>query len=651
MNGVIRSDGQTASSFPGAGSGGAIVLNAATLSGTGSISANGGNDTSGYGGGGGGGGRVAILADTGGLSVNTVSAGPGTGGADGAAGTIFTSTRGGANPILIVDSGSATLATLTTPLESVPSGTELRIRSGANVANSASALPGLGVLNVSSHALLSLTVGANTFGGVSVDNATLSLSSAASTPLTMPSLTLTNAGVLTTASVSTPAHTGLTLSVAETVSVDATSSIDVTGAGCLSQKRWDPVAGACTTTGAATNWGGGSYAGPGAIPNSSTTNATYGNAATPSEPGSGGFNASGGGYVNLTATSLTLNGALKANGQNAASFPGAGSGGAIYLSVASLTGNGTISAGGGNDVSGYGGGGGGGGRVAVLADTSSLAISSVSSVQGTGGALGGAGTTFFSTRAGINPLVIVDAGQASLIPLTTPLESVPSGSEIRVKGGARVTNSVALPALGNVSVSGQGYLGLAVGNNQLGAVSVDAAKLALASAAGTPLTMPSLSLTNAGVLTSDTVAPPAHRGLYLSVSSVVTIDGSSSIDVTGAGCAAQRKWDTGSNTCIAAGAASGWSGGSYGGAGASVNSGTANATYGTSTTPAEPGSGGVNSAGGGSEPERRQPLAQRNHQGQWCKRHRFPGAGSGGGIIVTVDHALGRGQLLRQRWQ
>src|SRR5690606_12477345 len=83
--------GSSVSSNGGAGSGGSVWLRVNTLSGTGAISADGGNGRSGYYGSGGGGGRIAVyytqnegfelsnITSTGGLGgYRTESAGAGT---------------------------------------------------------------------------------------------------------------------------------------------------------------------------------------------------------------------------------------------------------------------------------------------------------------------------------------------------------------------------------------------------------------------------------------------------------------------------------------------------------------------------------------------------------------------------------------------
>ncbi len=84
----------------------------------------------------------------------------------------------------------------------------------------------------------------------------------------------------------------------------------------------------------------------------------------------GGIAGSGGGVVELSATNLLLNGAIRANAENglpAAAKTGGGAGGSVSLTIGSLSGAGTLAANGG---SAYGGNGyGGAGRIIVTLTT------------------------------------------------------------------------------------------------------------------------------------------------------------------------------------------------------------------------------------------------------------------------------------------
>jgi hypothetical protein len=203
-------------------------------------------------------------------------------------------------------------------------------------------------------------------------------------------LTITSTGSITHA----PGDATLQIRVAGTLQIDADGSIDVSGRGCPQSQRWDVQSAGCTTNGASSDHAGGSYGGLGGA---STPNATYGDPTSPNELGSGGTSccgngSAGGGLVRITAGSLTLNGAIWANGVDV--VDGAGSGGGIYLSVGTLSGTGTVSASGGSNSSNNGYGGGGGGRLALIATTSSF-TGTVSVAGGTGATpAAGVGTRF-----------------------------------------------------------------------------------------------------------------------------------------------------------------------------------------------------------------------------------------------------------------
>jgi hypothetical protein len=116
--------------------------------------------------------------------------------------------------------------------------------------------------------------------------------------------------------------------------------------------------------------GGGGYGGKGGrILVGGIGGSDYGTATNPASPGSGGaggvsYATPGGGYIKIIASgTVTVNGAISAQGTNVIGGSG-GSGGGIYLQGGTLNGGGTIRADGG---SGTTGGGGGGGRIAIYA--------------------------------------------------------------------------------------------------------------------------------------------------------------------------------------------------------------------------------------------------------------------------------------------
>ena len=154
-----------------------------------------------------------------------------------------------------------------------------------------------------------------------------------------------------------------------------------------------------------TSGAGGSYGGLGGATAGGTPNPIYGNLTNPNEPGSGGgtFSApagNGGGLIRIAANTLTLNGAIRANGgpaQAGGSVAG-GSGGGIRIDVGTISGSGSISANGsqGFQVSG----GGGGGRVAIYyLNSASFNFANATAVGGAGSPNGQNGTVHIQQQS------------------------------------------------------------------------------------------------------------------------------------------------------------------------------------------------------------------------------------------------------------
>jgi hypothetical protein len=131
----------------------------------------------------------------------------------------------------------------------------------------------------------------------------------------------------------------------------------------------------------------------------------------------------GGGRLQIVASNLLVEGALRANGQNAMDYIGGGSGGSILLNVGTLSGAGTIQANGG--ASGYMSGAGGGGRVAAYAqDVTGFAPAAVEARAPAGAEWG---TVFLGVPRRVT-VRCIGAGQTT-----------PSGSVVVAYGG---TNSI-----------------------------------------------------------------------------------------------------------------------------------------------------------------------------------------------------------------
>jgi phosphodiesterase/alkaline phosphatase D-like protein len=319
--------------------------------------------------------------------------------------------------------------------------------------------------------------------------------------------------------------------------------------------------------GVASNAGGtgGSYGGVGGYPISFgvTPSATYGSATSPLSLGSGGgFSESvsgttasngaggaGGGALKLNVSgTLSVDGTLSANGENAVTGTsgnnryGAGSGGSIWIAATTVSGSGTISANGGTTTgtdaaSTHPGGTGGGGRISF----GSSGYSFSGSVQVNGGSVA---TTYASTGT---------AGRAGTV-------SFPSAT------------------LNNFTLSNT----LTLGND-------------------IAYTFGILTIVSGGTLTFDG-NPLTGTGATVSATTI-TIDSGGTLSVNGKG---YHSGDTNASGLGTGGTTSRGAGGGYGGRGgdtAATYAGTGGAKYGSATSPVSLGSGGTKAssdgAGGG----------------------------------------------------
>ena len=342
--GTLTVDGSISSGGRVGAAGGSVFLSAATLAGSGSIRANGGDAMNGSSGGGGG-GRVALLADTLSFSGELAAIG-GNGSQAGGAGTVFTRVTAEPNGRLSIDnagrSGYTRFAAANWPTGQVCA---LRLAGAA---------------------------------------------------IMVPAMTLTLTQLdITTGAMLTHEHLGgqpLRIYVSGAALVGAGSSINVDGAGYYSVAWWQNDRG--PGVGGISGWngaGGAGYGGQGGagIPGGGG-GATYGSYQEPVDFGSTSLaNGSyGGGSVRLAVGgSLTVDGSISADGQG----PGA-AGGSVYLACAEFAGTGNIEAKGTGGYYAGSDGDGGGGRIAVHAETTSF-VGTNSVAGGTGGfAGGGAGT-------------------------------------------------------------------------------------------------------------------------------------------------------------------------------------------------------------------------------------------------------------------
>ncbi|HET7624050.1 MAG TPA: hypothetical protein VFM25_02205, partial [Verrucomicrobiae bacterium] len=407
----------------GGGSGGSIWISAETLSGTGAISANGGNGLNN--GGGGGGGRIAV---SGGISgfAGTMSAHGGIGFNSGGAGTIYTKDDAKDGALLLVDNSGISGAG--TPLPSLYFATDLAIAEGAMVTSTGSLT--LHDLNIASNAWLQ--------------------------PASGSPILLTGSGIVNEGG-------GI---VADGTGFPRGQGI---GAGLP-----NPNGG-----------GGGGHGGYGAVNtlNGLYGGNAYDSIQNPALAGSGGApgnsfppstDGSGGGVIHLTAQqTLTVNGKISANGSDGDVNGGGGAGGSVWLSAGTFAGTGAISANGGSggiaaanvnapaDVQGYGGGG---GRIAIRC-SSNLFAGNFSAHGGDGAGFGGAGTIFLDRIQDVGqpspvPEIIVDNGGLSgtntPVDATFDLPDLPF--DLIVQNNAIVNFPTAPPVLNNLILNPGGIV-------------------------------------------------------------------------------------------------------------------------------------------------------------------------------------------------
>lgn len=339
------SAGTLSGSTQGSGAaGGSVYMVASSLTGTGTVKADGSNAVGSSGGG--GGGRIAIYADTSSFTANNITAAKGLKGgggssADGEVGTVF-----------LYDTASG----------NVTASSDVTFYANQGVGRDGSAR----------------SDGVFYFNNLTVTN----------------NSTVTIAGTYTNDS----DGRGVTINLDGNLTIDSGSEIITNGQGFGG--GFGPGKG---TGGDSTSGSGGSYGGVGGQSyNNNLAPAAYGSteANHPYKLGSSGgageqiTGASGGGAITLRVLgNIVNNGVISADGSAARAsavpgwFTGGGSGGSVFLVCDEMSGSGIVTAkggdGGGTD---FGSGGGGGGRISVVYSTAqSLPLSNFSAAGGTGG--------------------------------------------------------------------------------------------------------------------------------------------------------------------------------------------------------------------------------------------------------------------------
>ncbi|TLM76761.1 hypothetical protein FDY93_12425, partial [Microbulbifer harenosus] len=213
---------------------------------------------------------------------------------------------------------------------------------------------------------------------------------------------------------------GLHLAVDGALVIDETSAIDVSGRGYPD-----------------TDWSGPDFLDQsragchGGIRHNTAEDCTYGRLERARFAGSGGKpygsgTGHGGGVVELYSTSISVNGAIRANGGNGGYFNGsqvAGAGGAIHIETASIVGTGTLEATGGSNLYSSVYPSGAGGRISIYTEEDTF-TGELKVHGGTGGAVSGAGTAFVQRYSELYGHLIVDNNGRIANEGSTPARSV-----------------------------------------------------------------------------------------------------------------------------------------------------------------------------------------------------------------------------------
>ncbi|MDD5687086.1 MAG: hypothetical protein PHE88_04555 [Elusimicrobia bacterium] len=686
-NGTNGGDGSYGGNWPaGGGSGGSVYINANIVIGTGTITANGGSDSNrSERGCGGGGGRIAIYYMTNNLTgIITSYGGPGALNSYGGAGTIYLkSTTQSYGDLIIKNNNQSCFITpfvvstniLTFDSILVSNRANLKVESGNELITTNLTVTNNGIVtNEGKMALENLTLesGSSLYhnsGNIIVNGpvsgeGSLQIGNSGTfylnTKLSLGNLTVVNGGILT----HTQKDSDFELEVHENLTIDTGGKIDVTGKG------YPQYQGPGAPTGNTS--AGGSYGGFGGM------GLVYGSMYMPTDLGSGGgasapsvgTGGTGGGAVKITANTLTVNGAIIANGTNGGdgswggNWPaGGGSGGSVYITANTISGTGTITANGGSDSNrSERGCGGGGGRIAIYYTTNNF--TGIITAYGGAGAInayGGAGTIYLkSTTQNYGDLTIDNNNSQGTTPI---IDGVHTFDKITVKNKATleisdndVVTSVNLNIkdLGVVTNTGN----IAVTNFKLengGAFYHNAGILkkegfdALQIDSGgifylnTKLSLSNLTIFSGGILTHSNQDPDfeleIEDTLNIQAGGKITVDGKGYPQYKGPGA------PTGNTSA----------GGSYGGFGGMSS------VYGSMYTPTDLGSGGgasapslgTGGAGGGAIKITANTLtfngiisANGTNGGDGSWGGNWPaGGGSGGSVYIKANTILGNGTI------
>jgi hypothetical protein len=462
-NGTIDANACPSTAQASAGAGGSVCLRASSLTGSGTIQANGDKQ--------GGGGRVAvILANSTSLGAIALQAYGGLGDQNGnfagAAGTVYREVQGQSpgGGTLLIDNNNRNSPYFGVPYFSYASTlmpTASVWNAAVNLGNFAEVIvTNKGILGLNRDTALNWSTASLRFAGVSNSYVAVVNTNGVTFPTTMvvSNFTLladanlvvsgtwvvTSNGAVACSAVDDRSQPPFTLTVNGDLTVEAGATISVEGMGYRNNAgpgvgQWIPNR-------------GGSYGGQGGVA-SWLPGQTYGSYLAPTNMGSGGNSggsnlADGGGAMRLIVSgTCTVNGVLNANAK-----PGyQGAGGSIWLTAGALSGSGIITA------SGATGSSGGGGRIAViLANSTSFGSVALRAFGGSGGTPGAAGTVYLqhaAQAAGYGTLIVDNNNVVTTTNMVTHLPPSSGGIAGEIEHvGVTVTNGARLTLTANQTV-------------------------------------------------------------------------------------------------------------------------------------------------------------------------------------------------------
>jgi hypothetical protein len=702
VNGAVRAPGAGIVGHDyGAGAGGSVWITTTKISGSGSISANGGDGCEA-----GGGGAIAIEYSDATSTLPTLAARAGNaqcGGRIGGPGTIRVSGPTSTYGDVIVDSMSSGIGT--TELPSLGSGTAQAGSSGATLVTGrtsdiqpffkghwmrVTAADGTprGTWRIASINARTVTLenasgiaqgdrwqGLYRFddlalrGGVvllshdPIETATQTISAPVTTSLIdTGALRLTAGAVLTH-----PLRGSLQLRVANELRVDGGATIDATGLGYAHNDRYPGVPGADYAD-------GGSHLGRGG---DVVEGRTFGSVATPMEAGGGGYpgDVRGGGVIRIVAGTLVVNGEIRAPGANIAGQDnGAGAGGSVWITTTKISGSGSISANGGDGCEA-----GGGGAVAIDYSDATSTLPTLAARAGSaqcGGRIGGPGTIRVSGPSSTHGDVTIDSMSSGIG--ITELPSLGSGTAQTGSSGATLVTArtsdvqpffkghwvrVTAPD-GNVrgtwriasintrTVTLEGASGITPGDRWQGLYRFDSLTLrggatlqssdpieTATQTISAPLTTSSIIANNLHLTSGAVLTHPVGRSLQIQVANELRVDAGALIDATALGYAHFDRYPGVLGADYA-------DGGSHIGRGGDV---AFDRTFGSIDRPAEGGGGGYpgDVRGGGVIRIRAASLVVNGTiraPGANIAGHDL-GAGAGGSVWITATKIGGNGTI------